>query len=73
MSSQLSTIKQTKELLEKYGLSPQKGLGQNFLVNKGVVEKLIKAGQIEKTDLVLEVGPGIGVLTKELAQPFLGG
>ena len=68
MSSQLSTIKQTKELLEKYGLSPQKGLGQNFLVNKGAVEKLIKAGQIEKTDLVLEVGPGIGVLTKELAQ-----
>jgi len=68
MSSKLSTIKQTKELLEKYGLAPKKKLGQNFLVDKGAVEKLVKAGQIEKTDLVLEIGPGIGVLTKELAR-----
>lgn len=68
MSSRLSTIKQTKELLEKYGLAPKKKLGQNFLVDKSAVEKLVRAGQIEKTDLVLEIGPGIGVLTKELAK-----
>ncbi|MDD4830815.1 MAG: 16S rRNA (adenine(1518)-N(6)/adenine(1519)-N(6))-dimethyltransferase RsmA [Candidatus Pacebacteria bacterium] len=68
MSSQLSTIKQTKDLLEKYGLSPKKSFGQNFLVRKEEVKNLINAGEIKKTDIVLEIGPGIGILTKELAK-----
>jgi len=67
MSSNLSTIQQTKELLKKYGIEPQKKLGQNFLVDKSAVKKLVEAGGFEKTDLVMEIGPGIGVLTKELA------
>ncbi|MFA5249420.1 MAG: 16S rRNA (adenine(1518)-N(6)/adenine(1519)-N(6))-dimethyltransferase RsmA [Candidatus Paceibacterota bacterium] len=67
MSSNLSTIQQTKELLKKYGIEPQKKLGQNFLVDKSAVKKLVEAGGFEKTDLVIEIGPGIGVLTKELA------
>lgn len=51
-----------------YFVKPRKALGQNFLKNKGVVEKIIKAGNIKKTDIIVEVGPGFGILTKELAK-----
>ena len=47
-------------------LKAKKTLGQNFLKNKKVLEKMIKAGEIEKDELVLEIGPGKGVLTAEL-------
>ncbi|MBI5913015.1 ribosomal RNA small subunit methyltransferase A [Candidatus Azambacteria bacterium] len=47
---------------------PNKRLGQNFLVNRGIIEKIIAAAALEKTDTVLEVGPGHGALTLELAQ-----
>jgi len=68
MSSNLSTIQHTKELLSRYGIRPKKQFGQNFLVDKSAVKILAEAGQIQKNDTVLEIGPGIGVLTKELAQ-----
>ena len=56
-----------KELLKKYQLHPLKRLGQNFLISKSVLEKIIDVCQLKKTDIVLEIGPGIGTLTKELA------
>lgn len=62
------TPTQIKELLKKYDASPKKGLGQNFLINKGVLLKIIKAADLKKSDIVLEVGPGLGILTKELAK-----
>lgn len=49
-------------------ISPKKSLGQNFLINKGVVEKIISAADLSKKDTVLEVGPGMGVLTEELVK-----
>lgn len=67
MSSQLSTIKQARQALEKYGLSPQKKLGQNFLISKEAIKKMVIATDIGKNDIVLEIGPGMGILTKELA------
>lgn len=67
MSSNLSTIQHTKELLSRHGLQPKKQYGQNFLVDKKAVKTLIEAGQIQKNDTVLEIGPGIGVLTKDMA------
>lgn len=57
-----------KKLLKKYGISPFKGLGQNFLVDERVVRKIIKAANLSKNDFVLEIGPGIGNLTLELTK-----
>lgn len=57
-----------KDLLNKYGAKPNKTLGQNFLTDKNILEKIIKSADLKKTDTVLEVGPGIGTLTQELAK-----
>lgn len=57
-----------KQLLSKYETRPSKGLGQNFLIDKNVLEKIIDAADIKSTDTILEVGPGLGVLTQELAK-----
>ena len=55
-------------MLKKYNIYPSRRLGQNFLVNEGVLKKIIKAANLSKEDVVLEVGPGIGNLTLELAK-----
>lgn len=57
-----------KEILKKYGIKPSKRLGQNFLIDKGVLEKIIEAAKLSADDIVLEIGPGLGVLTIELAK-----
>ena len=57
-----------KELLAKYETRPSKGLGQNFLIDKNILGKIITASDIKPTDTILEVGPGIGTLTQELAK-----
>lgn len=61
------TPTQIKELLNSHNIIPKKGFGQNFLINKGVLVKIIEAADLKKNDVVLEVGPGLGTLTKELA------
>lgn len=53
-------------LLDRLGVRPSKGLGQNFLYERGIVQKMVKAAGIERDDLVLEIGPGLGILTDEL-------
>ena len=55
-------------MLEKYKIHPLKGLGQNFLVNKGAVKMVINAADIKPDEVILEVGPGLGALTEELAK-----
>lgn len=54
-------------LLAQYGLWPQKGLGQNFLTDEGLLSKIVAAAQLRPDDVVLEVGPGLGHLTRLLA------
>lgn len=54
-------------LLKKYGLRPHKGLGQNFLQASVALEKIVSAAEIQRTDTVLEIGPGLGSLTRYLA------
>lgn len=61
--TQLSTI---RDLCARHGFSLSKGFGQNFIVNPGVCPKMVSAAGIDKTWGVLEIGPGVGVLTKEL-------
>lgn len=56
-----------KARLEQLGATAKKGLGQNFLVGQGVVRAILKAADIGLADLVVEIGPGLGVLTRELA------
>lgn len=54
-------------LLKKYGLRPHKGLGQNFLQDPVALEKIASAADIQPADIVLEIGPGLGSLTRYLA------
>jgi 16S rRNA (adenine1518-N6/adenine1519-N6)-dimethyltransferase len=54
-------------LLHQYGLRPKKSLGQNFLQDPAALESIVKAAEIEPDDSVLEVGPGLGSLTRYLA------
>ena len=46
----------------------KKSLGQNFLINPGILDKIIAAAELDKNDTVIEIGPGTGVLTKKLAE-----
>ena len=55
-------------LLDKHGLSPNKSLGQNFLLDENVLDKIVEAAGIGPSDNVIEVGPGLGVLTRKLAE-----
>lgn len=57
-----------QHLCQKYGLRPSKQYGQNFLLNEEVVKKMIEAGEINKKDVVVEVGPGFGVLTLPISE-----
>lgn len=54
-----------KEIKEKYGFRLAKSLGQNFLTDKNIIDKIIEGSGITGDDLVLEIGPGIGVITYE--------
>lgn len=56
-----------RALLERHGLRPDKGFGQNFLVDRHILEALVSAAGLTGNETVLEVGPGLGVLTRELA------
>lgn len=57
-----------KRLLDTYGISPKKSLGQNFLHDPNALEKIVRAADLEPTDAVLEIGPGTGALTGWLAE-----
>ena len=56
------------DIKKDYGFSLSKSLGQNFLTDKNTIDKIIDQSNICHDDLVIEVGPGVGVITKELAQ-----
>ena len=58
----------TKYIMRKYNISANKSLGQNFLINNEVVESIISSSNINKNDLVIEIGPGLGTLTEYLIQ-----
>lgn len=64
----LTNPKYIKELLEKYQLNIKKFLGQNFLISSTTLDKIIAIADIQKSDHIIEVGPGLGVLTHQLAE-----
>ena len=57
-----------KEILERYGIDPKKSLGQNFLFDQRLLERIAAVADLEPNDQVLEVGPGLGSLTAVLAR-----
>ena len=63
MLSPLATPAATRDVLEEHGLSTKHALGQNFLVNDAILQKIVELAQLDAFDDVLEVGPGIGTLT----------
>ena len=64
----MNNLEETKYLMKKYGIKADKRLGQNFLIDDNVIEKIVEGAKIEKEDLVLEIGPGLGTLTKILLE-----
>lgn len=62
----LTSKKKLKKVLKNNNLSPVKKLGQNFLINKQVVKQLIQVSNIASEETVVEIGPGLGILTKEI-------
>jgi 16S rRNA (adenine1518-N6/adenine1519-N6)-dimethyltransferase len=60
--------KETKFILKKYGIRANKSLGQNFLINKEVVQSIVDSAEITNEDMVIEIGPGLGTLTKFLLE-----
>jgi 16S rRNA (adenine1518-N6/adenine1519-N6)-dimethyltransferase len=63
----IATPSRTKEILSKYQFSFKKSLGQNFLVDVNILENIIKHAGIDQSSGAIEVGPGIGALTEQLA------
>lgn len=61
-------LAQTKALLAQYDIRPTRSLGQNFLVDDRVVARICTLANLQPTDLVIEIGPGIGHLTRSLSQ-----
>ena len=57
---------ETKQILDKYKIRANKDLGQNFLIDNNVVQNIIESANINKNDLIIEIGPGLGVLTSRL-------
>ena len=57
-----------QQLLRQFGFKPKKRLGQHFLVDEAVLERILSAAELSPGDIVVEVGPGLGILTEGLAK-----
>ncbi len=66
-NKRLYSPSQVREVLDRHGFRFSKGLGQNFLIDGNIVRKIVRGADITKEDYVLEIGPGMGTLTEELA------
>lgn len=64
----IATPSKTKEILAKHGFTFKKSLGQNFLTEPNILRKIVETAEIDQDTNVIEVGPGIGALTEQLAQ-----
>jgi len=64
----LTHRKTIKDLLKKHGARAEKKLGQHFILSKKTLARMIEAAEIKKNDTIIEIGPGLGTLTQELAE-----
>ena len=61
-------LEETRIIMKKYGIRANKSLGQNFLINSEVVESIVNSSEINENDMIIEIGPGLGTLTKYLLE-----
>lgn len=64
----IATPTRTKEILAKYDLKAKKSLGQNFIIDTNILRNIVDAGDVDKDTTVIEIGPGIGALTEQIAK-----
>lgn len=64
----MSILKETKFIMNKYHITANKNLGQNFLIDDETVAGIVETASVLKEDLIIEIGPGLGTLTKELLE-----
>ncbi|SEU31555.1 16S rRNA (adenine(1518)-N(6)/adenine(1519)-N(6))-dimethyltransferase RsmA [Paenibacillus sp. NFR01] len=67
MTDRISSPGRTKEIIQRYGFSFKKSLGQNFLIDQNILDKIVSAAELDEQSGALEIGPGIGALTERLA------
>ncbi|TFB21046.1 16S rRNA (adenine(1518)-N(6)/adenine(1519)-N(6))-dimethyltransferase RsmA [Filobacillus milosensis] len=67
MSKPIATISRTKEIMDKYKLGFKKSLGQNFIIDTNILKKIVDKAGVDHETVALEIGPGIGALTEQLA------
>jgi 16S rRNA (adenine1518-N6/adenine1519-N6)-dimethyltransferase len=68
MNKEIATPLRTKQILDKYGFSFKKSLGQNFIIDPSILRSIVDAAEVDERTAVLEIGPGIGALTEQLAK-----
>ncbi|WP_062350074.1 16S rRNA (adenine(1518)-N(6)/adenine(1519)-N(6))-dimethyltransferase RsmA [Bacillus kwashiorkori] len=68
MNKEIATPLRTRAILEKYGFSFKKSLGQNFLIDTNILQKIVSYADLTEETGVIEIGPGIGALTEQLAK-----
>ncbi|MFD1736891.1 16S rRNA (adenine(1518)-N(6)/adenine(1519)-N(6))-dimethyltransferase RsmA [Bacillus salitolerans] len=68
MNKDIATPTRTKQILEKYGFSFKKSLGQNFLIDTNILQNIVDYAELTEESCVIEIGPGIGALTEQLAK-----
>ena len=64
----MNVLEETKFLMKKYKIKANKNLGQNFLIDDSVIQDIVEGAKIEKEDLVIEIGPGLGSMTALLLE-----
>ena len=64
----LSSHRATKSVVEKHGFKFSKSLGQNFLIDDNVIDRILSGARLSEGDKIIEVGPGIGTLTREMGK-----
>ncbi|ATF41983.1 16S rRNA (adenine(1518)-N(6)/adenine(1519)-N(6))-dimethyltransferase RsmA [Weissella paramesenteroides] len=64
----IATPMRTQAIMNSFGINTKKSLGQNFLTDINILKNIVAAGNVQPTDNVIEIGPGIGALTEQLAR-----
>jgi 16S rRNA (adenine1518-N6/adenine1519-N6)-dimethyltransferase len=68
VNKDIATPTRTKQILEKYGFSFKKSLGQNFLIDTNILQNIVDHAELTEESCVIEIGPGIGALTEQIAK-----
>lgn len=55
----MNAYKETRDILKKYNIVANKRLGQNFLIDDDVIDRIVTASDVNKSDLIIEIGPGL--------------